>query len=84
MGMISFEVMLQICLLALLFKSRFFVQIILFESSLMLICYVSLSDLGLVWFFLPLIGLGASEAAMGLSLLVHLRRYSSLYSFAIS
>lgn len=62
------------CLLSLLLKRNIFVQLLLFEVCLIFICFVSLRRLLVVWFFLPVLGLGAAEGSLGLSLLVHLSR----------
>jgi len=49
------------------------------EASLIFICILSLFFVWDFWYILPIMGLGAAECALGLSLLVRLARRSGLF-----
>ena len=75
--------MLSIGLLFITFKVSYFLILVLFEVGLILGAY-SLLAYGLsAWFILPLIGIGASESATGLSLSVWLSRSYNVTHFSI-
>lgn len=69
-----YSVLVVFGVLSVLSKTNFFIQVILLEVRLILVCMYSLPYISFVWFFLPILGLGACEGSCGLSLAVHLSR----------
>ena len=74
---------LSFAVLLILFKDSFFLILVLIEVVFMLVlCVLLMSSLPL-WYILPLISLGASESALGLSTSVSLARVSSPSCFSL-
>jgi len=74
---------LSFSLLIITFKASYFIILVLFEIRLMLAAYSLLVYCLPAWFILPLLGIGASEGATGLSLSVWLSRSMSVTQFTL-
>lgn len=66
-----------------LFKTSFFLVLVLLEVSLLLVAILLLRNGLSPWFVLPLIGIGACESSLGLSIAVWLSRSYCIDRFSI-
>jgi len=81
--LILYTSLLSLGLICVLFKISFFLNLVLLEVSLLLILLGFCFFLPSIWFFIPIMAIGACESSAGLSLSILLSRTNGVLGFSV-